>query len=91
MVEYEFEDPLKPHGARRGLREIYRETRSGTGRAPAQLLETSRDGSLRRLRNGLDEANDIISGQETHDADLLVYISSKSSLLHDFWKEPSTQ
>jgi len=67
--EYEFEDPLKPHGARRGLgREIYRENpQLAQDVLRHKSIETTHEGYAQEAaKRTRDEANDIISGKETN-------------------------
>jgi len=62
--DYEFEDPLKPHGARRGLgREIYRESpQVAQDVLRHKSIETTHEGYAQEAaKRTRDEANDIIS------------------------------
>ncbi|AUG49553.1 integrase (plasmid) [Haloarcula taiwanensis] len=64
-ADYEFEEPLKPHGARRGLgREIYRENpQLAQDVLRHKSIETTHEGYAQEAaKRTRDEANDIISG-----------------------------
>jgi len=64
--DYDFEEPLKPHGARRGLgREIYRENpQLAQDVLRHKSIETTHEGYAQEAaKRTRDEANDIISGE----------------------------
>jgi integrase len=64
--EYDFEEPLKPHGARRGLgRELYRENpQLAQDVLRHKSIETTHEGYAQEAaKRTRDEANNIISGK----------------------------